>query len=305
MADHSHGLHRGKQSMALWIALIANGGFVIAEVIGGLVFNSLVLLADAAHMLSDVFGLAIALVAQGLISRPASARHTFGFQRAEVLGAQANGVTLLVASGWIFYEAVRRLDSPEPVQGIGLMVVASLSLLVNVGSAVIIGRAQGRSLNMRGAFMHMVVDAAGSVGAMSAGLAVTLWDASWADPLVSMAIGVLVLWSAVRLLHDTAHVLLEGTPRGIRLDDVERALQGDRSVDLVHHVHLWNLASDVPAMSAHVVLAEEPSLHDAQVQGNRLRRMLRDEFGIDHATLGLECHSCEDESTPVSGVAES
>ena len=292
-AGHSHGVSRAMQRRALWLALAANGGFLVAEAAGGFAFRSLALLADAAHMLSDVAGLAIALIAQRLIDRPATARHSFGLQRAEVLGAQANGLTLVAVAGWIVFEAVRRMGEPADVVGGGLLVVALLGLGVNVGSAVLLARAQGRSLNMRGAFIHMVVDAAGSVAAVSAGVAVVAWGADWVDPFVSIAIAVLVLWSAWGLLRDTAQVLLEGTPRGMDPTRVEAVIADDDDVEAVHHLHLWNLASDVPALSAHVVLRGEVSLHDAQASGDRLKSLLGERFGIAHATLELECHSCD------------
>jgi cobalt-zinc-cadmium efflux system protein len=291
--DHSGPPDRGAQRRALQIALVANAGFVLVEAIGGVVFRSLALLADAAHMVSDVAGLGIALAAQSLLSRPASARHTYGLQRAEVLGAQANGVVLIAAAGWILYEATKRIGAPVEVAGGGLLAVALAGLSVNVASAVFLARARGSSLNMHGAFLHMMLDALGSVGATAAGLGVLLWDANWVDPLVSIAIGALVLWSAWGLLKDTTRVLMEGSPRGLHPEDVELALASDRSVEAVHHLHLWNLASDVPALSAHVVLGEETSLHDAQQEGDRLKDMLRERFGIEHATLELECHPCE------------
>ena len=290
--DHVH-VSRSMQRRALWISLVANAAFMVAEVIGGVAFNSLALLADAAHMLSDVAGLGIALVAQRLVDRPATARHTYGMQRAEVLGAQANGLLLLVAAGWIIVEAVRRIGEPADVIGAGVLVVASLGLAVNLGSAALLWRAEGHSLNMRGAVVHMALDAAGSVAAIVAGLAVIFWQATWVDPVVSILIAVLVVWSAWGLLRDTANVLLEGTPKGLDPAAVEAALGADSEVEAVHHMHLWNLASDVAALSAHVVLRGEISLHQAQNSGDRLKTMLEDNFGIAHSTLELECHPCD------------
>ncbi|MGH2754685.1 MAG: cation diffusion facilitator family transporter [Actinomycetota bacterium] len=289
---HHHG-HRSVQRRALWIALVLNVTYMVAEVIGGIAFNSLALLADAAHMLSDVIGLGIALYAQRLMLRAASAQHTYGFQRAEVLGALANGVTLLAVVGWIGFEAVGRLLDPEPVRGGGLLAVALIGLLINLGSAVILRRAQGRSLNMRGAFIHMVSDAAGSVAVIVAALAVILWGASWVDPLASVAIAILVLWATWGLMRDTVHVLMEGAPKHLKLAEVEQAMGSQEGVKEVHHVHLWNLASDVPALSAHVLLQNEDSLHDAQLQADELKALLHERFGIEHVTLELECHSCE------------
>lgn len=299
MHDHVHQHVTGKaQRSALWTALLLNAGFLVAEVVGGLAFNSLALLADAAHMLSDVAGLAIALVAQHLVSRPATARHSFGLQRAEVLGAQINGFVLLVASGWIVFEAIQRFDTEAEVAGGGLLAVATLGLLVNLVSAVILARAQGDSLNMRGAFIHMAADVAGSVAAIAAGVAVLVWDAQWFDAAASIAVAVLVTWSAIGLLRDTANVLLEGTPRGMDPTAVETALADDVEIEAVHHLHLWNLASDTPALSAHVLLRGEPTLHEAQATGDRLKEMLHDRFGVTHATLELECHPCAEDGNP-------
>jgi cobalt-zinc-cadmium efflux system protein len=276
-------------------ALVANALFMVAEVVGGIAFDSLALLADAVHMLSDVAGLGIALLAQHLISRPASVRHTFGLQRAEVLGAQANGVLLLASAGWILFEAVRRLEDPPDVAGPGLLVVATLGLLVNVVSAVMLARASGRSLNMRGAYAHMVADAAGSVGAIVAGLAVTFLGANWVDAAASIGIGLLVIGAAWGLLRDTTHVLLEGAPDDVDPAEVERWLRDTPGVSSVHHLHLWHLTSESTALSAHVVLEGQPTLHQAQARGDRLKGALAERFSILHATLELECHECEHE----------
>lgn len=307
---HSHGSIRDLQSRALWIALVLNGGFLIAEVVGGVLFNSLALLADAAHMLSDVVGLGIALVAQALMVRPATRRHSYGFQRAEVLGGQLNGILLVVAAGWISYEAVGRIGDPADVQGGGMLVVATLGLAVNVASAVLLARARGRSVNLRGAYVHMLVDAAGSVAAIVAAVAVIAWGADWADPVMSLLVAVLVVWSAWGLLRDTTNMLLEAAPDDVHLDEVEAALAADSRVLGVHHTHLWSLASDVTAFSGHVVLDGVDTLHDAQVEGDRLKAMLAESFAIDHATLELECHGCDTDAAgahpqpgeaPVSG----
>ena len=290
---HDHGADlRGAQRRALWIALAINGVYLGVEIIGGIAFNSLALLADAGHMVSDVAGLAIALVAQGLLSRPSSARHTYGLQRAEVLGALANAITLVAVVGWIFFEAAGRLFDPEPVEGSGLLIVAVLGLVVNVVSAIILARAQGRSLNMRGAVLHMASDAAGSVAVIVAAVAVIGWGATWVDPLASFAIGFLILGATWGLLRDTVHVLMEGAPRDLDAVEVEEVLGSQPGVGSVHHLHMWNLASDTPALSAHVVLDEDETLHEAQIRGDEIKAVLHKQFGIEHSTLELECHPC-------------
>ena len=293
---HDHDHHLGtvgeRARTALWWALALNAVLLAAELVGGFVFDSLALLADAAHAVTDVVALAIALAAQALVTRAGSARHTYGLRRAEALGAQASSLLLLGAAAWVFVEAAQRLDTPEAVDGGGVVAVASVALLVNVASAALLARVRGRNLNMRGAFLHMTADAAASLGAVAAGVAVLAFDAPRADSIASILVGVLVVVSAWRLLRDTTNVLLEGAPEGLDVDAVEAALAAQPGVTEVHHLHLWEVASDMPALSVHVVLEGEPTLHDAQSAGDHLKVMLSERFGIEHATLELECHDC-------------
>jgi cobalt-zinc-cadmium efflux system protein len=299
--DHAHPHHHTTRERALVVALAANGAFLVVELAGGVVFGSLALLADAAHMVSDVAALSIALVAQRLIRRPATAKHTYGLQRAEVIGAQANAVLLLFASAWIIFEAIRRFGDPHHVRGAGLLVVAALGFVVNIASAVVLERQAGHSLNMRAAVLHMTLDAAGSAAAVVAGVGIVVWDARLLDPAASVLITLLVLGGAWKLLRDATHVLMEGTPRGLDAIEIERFIAGDPVVEGIHHVHVWNIASDVPALSAHVVIAGERTLHEAQVEGDRLRASVLERFGIEHTTFELECHACEPD--PDSGDA--
>lgn len=292
---HSHepSGSRPLQQRALWIALVANAALMAGELAGGLAFHSLALLADALHLLTDVLALGISIASVRLMDRPATSRHSYGLQRTEVLGAQLNAAILLGVSIWVVYEAVRRIAHPVHVNGAGLLAVASVGLLVNIASARILARASGRSLNMRGAYLHLAADGAGSLGAMAAGVIIVIGDVHEADPAISLGIAALVIWAAYRLLRDTMHVLLEGTPQGMDPQAVVRALASDPDVEDAHHLHLWNIASDVPALSAHVVLRREMTMHEAQEKGEQLKSMLRDRFGIPHATLELECHVCE------------
>lgn len=294
---HGHGPHttdsRPLVRRALWLALALNAGFLVVELVGGILFDSLALLADAAHMSTDVAGLAIALVAQTLMVRPASARRTFGLRRAEALGGLGNGILILVTAAWIFYEAVRRIGDPHEVAGAAVVVVASVGLIVNLGSAWMLARAPGQDLNLRGALVHMLSDAVGSVGAIVAGVGVLAFDADWLDPTMSILIGVLVAWAAWGLLRDALNVLLEGAPRHVDVDEVEAALAAGADVEAVHHLHVWEIGSDLPALSAHVVLADAGTLHEAQERGDALKVMLAERFGIEHVTLELECHGCE------------
>jgi cobalt-zinc-cadmium efflux system protein len=218
-------------------------------------------------------------------------RLSFGLQRAETLAAQTNGYLLAGVSVWIIGAAVLRLVHPRHVSGAGLLAVASIGLVVNLGSAWLLGRHAGTSLNMRGAWLHLASDAAGSLGAMAAGGSILLFDNHRVDPAIAIAIALLVMWTASRLLRDSFHVLLEGTPPGVDPKEVEGALTDANGVRSVHHVHVWSLASDVPALSAHIVLAQEDaSIHEAQEASERMKEMLATRFGITHSTLEMECH---------------
>lgn len=289
----AEGATRAQKRRVLWGVLWANVAFMAVEGVGGLAFHSLALLADAAHMLTDVVALAIALGAQALVERSATARHTYGFQRAEVLGALTNGLILIGAMVWLLYEAVRRVWEPIDVSGGGVIVVAVLGLVVNAGSAALTSRSADRSLNMRAAYLHMLADALGSVGALAAGAAVALWGLDVADPIASVGIAGLVLWASWNLLRETVQVLLEGAPVGMDVNEVEAAIAAISGVESVHHLHVWNLTSEAPALSAHVVVEGDVSLHEAQRRGDRLKEMLASRFGIEHATLEFECHACE------------
>ncbi len=290
-AGHSHTANGSAR--ALLIAFALNAAFLVVEVAGGLAFGSLALLADAAHMLTDVAALALAIAAQRMARRPATERHTYGFRRVEVLAAQANAAVLLVVSIWIVYESIGRLRSPGTVDGAGMLVVAGLGLVVNVGSAAVLVRSHDRTLNVRGALLHLASDAAGSLAAIVAALLILAFGWERADPIASLVVTALIVVGAFSLLRQTYHVLLEGTPRGINPTEIEQALDAEVDVTAVHHLHVWNLASDEVALSAHVVLEGEPSLHWAQERGDQLKAVLAERFGILHATLELECHPCE------------
>jgi cobalt-zinc-cadmium efflux system protein len=283
-----------RRTNALVFALVANAGFLVVELVGGLLFGSLALLADAAHMVSDVVALGIALVAQLLVGRPATERHTYGFVRAEVLAAQVNGVLLLVSAVAITVEAVRRFADPHTLDGVPVLVVGVAGLVVNLASAAVIGRHAAGSLNLRAAMWHLGADALGSVAVIVAAVGVIVADLEWLDPAASLVIAALVVLGAWQILRGSLRVLLEAAPAGMDVAAVRDAIAHERDVETVHHVHVWSLASETPALSAHVVLAGERwTLHDAQERMDSLKVMLEERFGIVHATLEVECHACE------------
>jgi cobalt-zinc-cadmium efflux system protein len=251
-------------------------------------------------MISDVVALAMAYAALRIALRPPTETHTFGFGRTEVLVAEANGVLLLASAAVIVFEAIRRLDNPEPITAAGVLVIGVVGLLVNGGSALIVGQHAHGNLNMRGALWHLASDALGSVAVIVAGIGAAVFDTDRLDSIASLFIAVLIVVGAWRLLRDATRVLLEAVPADLDAAAVRAALCDEPGVDAVHHLHLWTTGSEHAALSAHIVLGGEMTLHTAQLRAGELKHMLVERFGIDHATLEVECHACVDDEEHTS-----
>lgn len=283
---HSHGVgDRGQNMRPLAITLALTTTFMVAEVIGGLLTGSLALLADAGHMLSDSASLALALFAFWLSGRPATPERSFGYKRAEILAALANGVTLVAISIWIFIEAYRRFQDPPEILGGWMMLVAVIGLFVNVAGAFILSRSEGESLNLQGALRHVLADVAGSVGAISAALIIIFTGWRYADPLISVLIGLLVLGSSWTLLRDSVNILLEATPRGIDANEVGKQMAASDGVVEVHDLHIWTITSGFPALAAHVLVGRKDDCH---ARRRDLEEMLAHKYGIEHTTLQVD-----------------
>jgi len=265
---------------------------LVVELVGGALFHSLALVADAFHLTSDVLALGLALGALALAQRPPTERHTYGFERAEVLAAQANGLLLLVGAVGIVIEAIRRLGSPQEIDAGAVLVIGVGGLLVNVGSAAVLARSAQGNLNIRAAFWHLAMDALGSVAVVVAAIGALAFGAERLDAIASLFIAVLIVLAAWHLLRDTTRVLLDAVPPEIDVATVSAALGAADGVEAVHHLHVWTMGSERPALSAHVVLTGPLSLHDAQERATDLKNMLATRFGIQHTTLEVECHAC-------------
>ncbi len=284
--EHEHGTHgREGSSRALAIVLAITASFTVVEVAGGLLTGSLALLADAGHMLSDNLSLGLALFAAWLAGRPATPERSFGYRRAEILAALANGVALVAISIWVFVEAISRFREPTEVLGVPMLAVAALGLLVNAAGALILSRSGGESLNVEGAMRHVIADALGSVGAMAAAGVIILTGWRYADPLISAAIGILILASSWTLLRDSTNVLLEATPRGLDAEEVGRKMAAAEGVTEVHDLHIWTITSGFPALSAHVLVGHHEDCH---ARRRDLEELLAQEFGISHTTLQVD-----------------
>ena len=291
--DHRHGHahdHRGASRRALLLVLALTVTFTIVEVVGGLLTGSLALLADAGHMVSDVFAVGLALAALTLARRPSSARRSFGFQRAEILAAFVNGLALVVVSGWITSEALRRFDDPPEIRGGWMLAVAAVGLAVNAGAAVILARSGRESLNVEAAFRHVLADLLGSAGVLVAALVILLtgWDV--VDPIVSIAISLLIVVSAWGVLRDSTAILMEETPSGIDADAVARAIVDVPGVTSVHDLHVWRITSGFDALSAHVLVGQGEDCHGLR---RDVEHAIAERFGITHTTLQVD-HDASD-----------
>ena len=281
--DHDHA--RVESRRALAGALVLTASYTVVEVVGGLYSGSLALLADAVHMLSDNIALGLALVAAWLAAKPATPERTYGYKRAEVLAALANGVLLVALSTWIFVEAATRLRDSGEVLGGWMLAIALVGIGVNVASGLVLWRARSSSLNVDAAFRHVFADLLGSLGVAVA--AVVILATGWveADPLVSILIGLLVLASTWTILRDSTAILLESTPRGIDAAALGRRLAAAPGVVEVHDLHVWTITSGFPALSAHVLVRSGEDCHGRR---RELERLLEIEFGIEHTTLQVD-----------------
>ncbi|MFK7992230.1 MAG: cation diffusion facilitator family transporter [Sandaracinaceae bacterium] len=282
---HGHGAPTsGRARRALTIALAITTLFMGVEVVVGLWSGSLALLADAGHMLNDAVALALSLVVSWIAARPRTARLTYGYRRAEVMGALANAVTLSVVGVFIIIEAVERVQTPAEVRGIGMLGTASAGLVVNLVSAWFLSRAGGDSINVRAALFHVLADALGSVAAILAGVCILWFGWQLADPIASMVISVFILVGAFRLLRDTTSVLMQAAPSRLDAREIEQTIVETPGVSGVHDLHLWQLVPDVPVLTAHVVL--EPGAHGTDVARRVGERLA--ELGVTHTTIQPE-----------------
>lgn len=292
-ADHAHHHHHGSpdytRAFALGIAL--NVGFVLVEVVFGFAANSMSLLADAGHNLSDVLGLVVAWAGAIMARRARSPRFTYGLKKAPILAALANSLFLLIAVGAIAAEAVRRLFHPSPTHGETVIFVALAGIAVNGITALLFARGRERDINIRGAYLHMAADAGVSAAVVFAG-AVILWTGQeWVDPVMSIAVAVVILWSSIGLFKESVWMSLAGVPSGIDVDEVEAELARLDGVETVHDLHIWPLSTTETALTAHLVA---PDIASTDALLNRARVMLHDRFHIEHCTLQIEREHLED-----------
>jgi cobalt-zinc-cadmium efflux system protein len=276
------------------IALVLTATFMVVEVVGGILSGSLALLADAGHMLTDSMALALAVVAFRVSARPADAKRSYGYHRFQILAAFVNGLSLLAIVGWILIEAVRRLISPPEVMGATMLIVAVAGLLVNMVAFIVLHGGDRENLNIRGAALHVAGDLLGSVAAIAAAIVIIVTGWMPIDPILSVAVALLILRSAWHLVKRSVHILLEGAPEWLDRDSMQSQLvERIPSIKSIHHVHVWGLTPQHLMLTMHVALNDNPSEPTALVR--QVKAILREEFGISHSTIEIETDDCADD----------
>ena len=289
-AGHSHGVSAQAEPHWLVVALVINLVFMVGEVVVGLIANSVALISDAAHMLTDAGAIALALAALRLAQRPPTGRYTFGLKRGEILSAQLNGGSLLVLAAVIGYESLGRLFAPADVDGSFVIAVGLIGAGANGAAAWALARANRASLNVEGAFLHNLYDLFSSLAAAVAGVVIVVAGFNEADPIAALVVCALMVRAGWSLLRDSGRVLMEGTPQGMDAEEIGQALVAQPGIAEVHDLHVWEVTSGFPALAAHVLVAPRDDCH---ARRRELERVLAERFGIEHTTLQVD-HTSDD-----------
>lgn len=294
---HHHHVDPNAGDRRVFTAIVVNMALTVAQVIGGILSGSLALIADALHNFSDAISLIIAFAARKIARRPRDEKMTFGYGRVEIVAALINYTTLIIIGLYLLYEAGARFLDPQPVAGWMIVIIAGIALAVDVVTAMLTYSMSKNSMNIRAAFLHNVADALGSVAVIVAGTLILLYDWRLIDPIVTVMIAGYILWQSFREIGPVIRILMLGSPPDIKTDAVLRAIQGTDGVTGVHHAHFWQLNENSAALDAHVVIAEGQWERADEIKA-AVKQTIRDRYGIDHATLELECafHVCDETS---------
>ena len=288
---HTHNHAAGANSKMLAIALALTTAFLIAELIGSFLFDSLALLSDAAHMFTDSAALAIALAAIKIGQRPADEERTYGYRRFEILAAAFNALLLFAVAGYVLWEGIARFLEPVEVQATGMLIVAAIGLVVNIIAMRLLAAGKEQSLNVKGAYLEVWADMLGSIGVIAGALLIMLTGWQWVDPIVAIGIGLWVVPRTWNLLRDTTHILLQGVPRGLSLAEVRAAISEVSGVASAHDLHVWSMTSDDVSASAHIALDEGANAEQVRLA---VAATLLERFEIEHVTIQVEEQPCDD-----------
>jgi cobalt-zinc-cadmium efflux system protein len=290
-SGHSHAAKPGQSERPLWIALILTTAFLAAEIVGGILTNSLALISDAAHMFTDSAALAISLAAIRIGRRPADSARTFGYYRFEILAAALNAILLFLVAMYILYEAYQRLNSPPEIESGTMLLVAAIGLVVNLISMKLLASGKDSSLNIKGAYLEVWSDMLGSIGVIIGALVIRYTGWGWVDSAIAVAIGLWVLPRTWTLLKASMNVLLEGAPEGLGIAEVKDAIAGVPGVESVHDLHVWSITSGKSSLTAHVV--QSAAVSDPQELLLSIRQLVASKYDIHHSTIQIETSPCE------------
>lgn len=301
--DHGHDHTHGANKKTLMISFIIITGYMIIEAFGGFITNSLALLSDAGHMLSDSISLGIALLAFTLGEKAANYSKTYGYKRFEILAAVLNGLTLVLIAIYIFYEAFQRFQNPPEVASTGMLIIASIGLLINIFVAWIMMRGGDveENLNMRGAYLHVISDMLGSIGAIIAALLIMYFGWGWADPLASVIVAALVLRSGFYVMKSGLHVLMEGAPQNVDVDAVIKKIKNTKGIQGVHDFHVWSITSGLNALSCHAVVSNQMSIGESERLLHQIEHEL-EHLNIHHMTIQFETSAHQHDNTILCNV---
>lgn len=294
MSHHDH--HSEVKGSRLLIATMLNLLISVAEIIGGILSNSLSLISDALHNLSDGIATFIAWIAYRIGKRPSNARKTFGYKRIEILAAFFNALVLIIISVYLFYEAALRLISPEPVQGKLMLIVASIGLLANLAAVILLRSGSKQNINIRAAYLHLLGDTLTSVAVIIGAVLIIYLELYWIDPIITFIIGLYILKETWEILKQTVDILMQGTPEGLDLELIRHDIELIPEVKNIHHVHAWNLDDQSIHFECHVELREDHRLTETCEIQLKIESLLHDHFDIGHVTIQFEYQRCDDQS---------
>ncbi len=294
--NHNHNDAHVKSTKGRLIATMAlNFVITIAEVIGGILSGSLALISDALHNFSDGISVILSYIAVKLKGKKNSGKHTFGLKRAEILAAAFNSSTLILISLYLFYEAFKRFGRPVEIKAELMIIFSVISLLANIGATLLLYRDSKLSMNIKATYLHLLSDAVSSVAVIIGGVAILYFDQYWIDPLLTILIGVYIVWESFKILSEATHILMEGTPPDIDVDEIEKQVLTIEGVEDIHHIHVWSVGENEVLLEAHVNV-NDMMISKSVALRESVEKLLHDKFGIQHTTLQLECNHCEDTS---------
>ncbi|MGB5847395.1 MAG: cation diffusion facilitator family transporter [Ignavibacteriaceae bacterium] len=293
---HTH----SSTGIRLLITVILNVLITVAEIIGGIISGSLALISDALHNFSDAISVIISYIAIKLKGRDNSPKHTFGFKRAEILAAVINSSVLVAISVYLIYQAVLRFQHPEPIKGVLMTVVASIGLAANIAGTLLLKRDAKTSMNIRSSYFHLLSDAVSSVAVITGGLAIVLWNIYWIDPVLTILISIYITRESYKILFEAMHVLMEGAPPDISINEIQSAVEELDEVENIHHVHIWTVGESDVHLEAHIDVPDM-MISKSNKLGDKIENLLKNKFGINHITLQFECEQCKDVGLVING----